>query len=146
MENVFIMAPDDVEIIAELERVCFSHPWSEKALLDEIENPNAVFLVYKKDNKILGYIGSIFVCGEANITNVAVFPEARKMGVATALISSLIQRARQNNIFEIFLEVRRSNASAQRLYEKCGFCVIGERRGFYSAPVEDAILMKYIIG
>ena len=146
MENVFIMTPEDTKVIAELEKVCFSHPWSEKALFDETENPNAVFLVYKRDGKILGYIGSVFVCGEANITNVAVFPEARKTGVATALISSLIQRAKQDNVGEIFLEVRRSNTSAQRLYKKCGFSVIGERRGFYSAPVEDAILMKYVIG
>ncbi len=133
----------DVAAVAHIEKDCFSAPWSENALLDEIENPNANFLVCEKDNTICGYIGSIFVCDEASITNVAVSPLIRKQKIGENLVLSLISRAREKGISNIFLEVRKSNIAAQNLYKKCGFETVSIRKGFYSNPKEDAIIMKY---
>ncbi len=136
------MLPSDASKIAELEKVCFSSPWSESALLDETQNQNAHFLVCKRDGQIAGYIGCIFACDEGSITNVAVFPEFRKMGVASALINALCQDAQNKGIHTLFLEVRKSNFAALSLYEKCSFEKVGERRNFYTSPTEDAIIMK----
>jgi len=133
----------DVTAVYQIEKQCFSNPWSEKALLDEIENPNANFLVCQKDKAICGYIGSIFVCDEASVTNVAVSLAFRRQGVGEKLVLSLISRAREKGISSIFLEVRESNEAAQKLYEKCGFKAISVRKDFYSNPKEDATIMKY---
>lgn len=140
--KILKMLSCDAEKIAELEKFCFSSPWSENALIEEIENPSAHFLVCKKGNEIIGYIGCIFVCDEGSITNVAVFPTHRKMGAASALIRALCADAKEKNITSLFLEVRKSNYAAISLYEKCGFSVVGERKNFYSAPTEDALIMK----
>lgn len=136
------MQSSDTEKIAELEKICFSSPWSESALLEETQNENAHFLVCKKGNRVAGYIGCIFACDEGSITNVAVFPEFRKTGVASALITELCKHAQDNGVSTLFLEVRKSNFAAISLYEKCGFERVGERKNFYTAPTEDAIIMK----
>ena len=135
----------DVLEVSNLEKECFSSPWSESALRDELNNKNALFLVCLYENRVVGYIGSIFVCDEMNITNVAVLSDMRRKGIGENLIKTLIQQAKQKNIKEIFLEVRESNFSAQALYNKLGFVFLGKRRDFYSSPREDAILMKYTI-
>lgn len=135
----------DVLEVSNLEKECFSSPWSENALRDELSNKNSLFLVCLYENRVVGYIGSIFVCDEMNITNVAVLSDMRRKGIGENLIKTLIQQAKQKNIKEIFLEVRESNFSAQALYNKLGFVFLGKRRDFYSSPREDAILMKYTI-
>lgn len=135
----------DVLEVSSLEKECFSSPWSENALRDELGNKNALFLVCLYENRVVGYIGSIFVCDEMNITNVAVLSHLRRKGIGKALINALINSAKEKNIKEIFLEVRESNLSAQALYKKLGFVFLGKRKDFYSSPREDAILMKYTI-
>lgn len=141
--NIRDFKGNDVLAVAQIEADCFSSPWSEKALSDELENPNANFLVCEKDDIICGYIGSIFVCDEASVTNVAVSPLFRRQGIGEALVSGLILRAKEKGIQSIFLEVRESNIAAQKLYKKCGFDAVSIRKGFYSNPKEDAIIMKY---
>lgn len=144
MKNLEIskMCLEDIERICELERLCFSSPWSETALKDELENLNALFLACKIDGKVAGYIGSICVLDECSITNVAVFPEFRRMSVGNALVTSLCSLAKEKGITSIFLEVRKSNDAARALYEKCGFSVCGQRKNFYTAPNEDAYIMS----
>ncbi len=136
------MQKDDIPFIFEIEKSCFSNPWSERSLLEECDNPNAHFLVYEKNGIICGYIGSIFVCDEASVTNVAVLPDFRRQGIGMELISALILEARKEGQAQIFLEVRLSNSAAQSLYQKCGFENCGIRRNFYSAPIEDAVIMQ----
>ncbi len=130
--------------VAELEKQCFSTPWSETALSEELSNSFARFFVALSNGEIVGYIGSHNVLGEVYITNVAVFPEYRKKGIGEALIKKLIEAVKNENADFITLEVRKSNASAIKLYEKCGFCAVGERKSFYEKPCEDAILMTKI--
>ncbi len=135
------MAGEHIESLAQTERLCFSTPWSENALLKELENPNARFFVALCNGEVAGYIGAHNIVGEVYITNVAVNPSYRRQGVATKLIERLVEISRAENAEFITLEVRVSNTSAQALYEKQGFQVVGKRKAFYENPREDAILM-----
>lgn len=126
---------------AQLERLCFSRPWSEQALLDETQNPNAVFLAAVEGEKLLGYCGMHFAAGECYMDNVAVFPAHRREGVGEALVSALLEEAKRAGGEFLSLEVRPSNTGAVRLYEKLGFSEVGRRKNFYAQPREDALLM-----
>lgn len=139
------MDKNHIPSLCELERLCFSLPWSEKAFEDEIENPLAVFLVAEEERP-LGYVGCLFVCGEGAVTNVAVFPEHRRKGVAKALLTALQAEAEKRDSERITLEVRKSNTSAIELYKKLSYTVCGERPNFYTKPTENAILMELKIG
>jgi len=135
------MSKEDIKTVAELERACFSAPWSEKALLDELHNPLARFLVYEINGSIVGYIGAFEICGECYIANICVLPEFRRRGIANALLNAAESGARERKCELITLEVRVSNKAAIELYEKNGYNIVGERRGFYSSPIENAYIM-----
>ncbi len=127
--------------IANLEKECFSAPWSEDGLKSELNNKFARFYVAFSGGKTAGYIGSHNVLGEVYITNVAVFPEFRRNGTGKALVEFLVDRMKNEKAEFVTLEVRKSNLNAISLYEKCGFQKVGERKNFYEKPTEDAILM-----
>lgn len=131
---------NDELAIAELEKECFSKPWSEKAILDAKEN-NTVFLVAEQQEKIIGYLGLQIVLDEGYITNVAVTKEHRGKGVAKSLMEKLIEMAEEKNLAFVTLEVRESNLAAINLYKKFGFEKEGERKNFYENPRENAHIM-----
>ena len=131
--------------IAELEKVSFSVPWSENGLRAELSNENAHFLTAVSYSKVLGYIGIHEICGEAYITNVAVFPEYRRLGIGETLIDSATIGAKQRNCEFISLEVRISNTPAIELYKKEGYNIVGQRKNFYSNPTEDAYIMTRVL-
>ncbi len=129
-----------IKDIAKLEEVCFSTPWSENAIKDAFMT-GTKFFVAQKDNKVLGYVGISAIIDEGYITNIAVFPEYRNMGVGSALIEHLFRFADEKALAFISLEVRKSNKGAISLYEKFGFKTEGKRKNFYTAPQEDAHIM-----
>ena len=128
--------------VAQLEKLCFSCPWSEKSVVSELENPLSLWIVAVDDNIVVGYVGSQSVMGEADMMNLAVLPEYRRKGIAEKLVSSLIQELSKNNVSSLTLEVRASNAPAITLYEKLDFSKIGCRPGYYRNPREDALILK----
>lgn len=132
-----------VSAAAELERQCFSAPWSEDALREELDNEHALFLaaVEEQSGETVGYIGCHVILDEGYIANVAVSQRARRAGVGSALVQALLERAAQRGAVLVTLEVRASNAPAIGLYQKWGFVPVGTRRGFYDKPKEDALLM-----
>lgn len=136
--KIVSMDKKHIERVAELERLCFSSPWSEKALEEELENENAVFLV---SEDVSGYVGCHFVCGDGAMTNLAVHPDHRRKGIAKALLTALEDEGRKLGAEAISLEVRKSNLSAIRLYEQMGYKTVGERPNFYTKPTENAVLM-----
>ncbi len=142
MEDIVICnaSPEDIPALAELERRTFSAPWSEASLRAEIENPNALFLVCKKDGAPVGYINMQAVCGECYIGNLAVDAPFRRRGVAKRLLNELIAYAKKSGCLFVTLEVRASNFAARSLYEKAGFSVQGERRNYYTGPTENAVI------
>lgn len=129
------------EILAELEKLCFSRPWSQKAIEDEVNNPNAFFVTAVDEEKILGYGGMHCTHQECYIDNIAVFGHQRKKGVGTAIVKALVQEAQRRGAEYISLEVRPSNRPAVGLYTKLGFMEEGRRRNFYSDPTEDALIL-----
>ena len=128
-------------ILAELEKLCFPHPWSQKALEDEILNPHAHFVTALEGDKVLGYGGMHCSWGECYVDNVAVFPHHRGNGVGAALVAALMAEARRQGAEFLSLEVRPSNLAAVGLYTKLGFVQEGRRRNFYRDPTEDALLL-----
>lgn len=133
------MSAEHIPQLALLEKNCFSDPWSENALSEELTNENSHFLVAETE-KAVGYIGVQEICGEAYITNVAVFEEFRKSGVGRALLKAACDGAKSRNCEFITLEVRESNLPAIALYESEGFEKAGIRKNFYSSPTENGII------
>ena len=135
------VGPNHLCQIFEIERLCFSDPWSPQSFLGEIANPNGVFLVACLGAEVLGFVLMWHIVNEGHILNIAVKPEYRRRGVADALINGLEAAAIAKEIIALTLEVRLSNISARKLYEKHGFLDGGLRKNYYSNPTEDAIIM-----
>ena len=128
--------------INELEKLCFSLPWSRQALISQLPDDMHMFIAaIGDDGQVLGYVGMMYVLDEGYISNVAVSPEHRRLGIADALINALIDRANEKDLSFVTLEVRKSNVPAIELYIKNGFSEVGRRKNYYTKPTEDAILM-----
>lgn len=136
------MTAEHVAQIAELEKQCFSSPWSEKSVSGELTNPLSLWIVAVENNRVVGYVGSQSVLGEADMMNVAVAPEYRRQGVANALIIELISQLTSRDVRSLTLEVRASNVPAIALYEKMDFVHVGRRPNYYSSPKEDALILR----
>ena len=112
-------------------------------LAEELENQCAAFLVAQDSvtGQVMGYAGLLVMADEGYITNVAVFPEFRRQGVAAKLIAVFENFARGNKLAFLTLEVRPSNAAAIALYKGFGFEEVGRRKNYYDLPKEDALIL-----
>ena len=132
--------------VAELERMCFTTPWTEAMLEEELYNDTASFIVAEgEDRSVLGYAGLHAVLDEGYIDNVAVRPDCRRQGIADRLLDVFCRFGAANLSF-LTLEVRPSNTAAVALYEKHGFAEAGRRRDYYENPKEDALLLTRDFG
>ena len=141
------MNGDHLDEVAELERICFSVPWSRNMLAEELDNLLSAFLVALDDNdRVVGYAGLQVVLDEGYITNVAVRPECRRQGIAAKLLQVFLDFAKANKLAFLTLEVRASNYDAIALYGSRGFRSAGRRKNYYEHPKEDAIIMTREFG
>ena len=131
-----------VKAVAELEKICFSDPWSENSVASELKNKLALWLVAEEEGQVAGYIGSQTCGDESDVMNVAVHPDFRRRGIAEALVKSLTEELKKIESRCLALEVRVSNVPAIALYEKLGFEEIGRRKNYYRNPREDALIMR----
>ena len=131
------MTAADVADIAALERLCFSAPWSEKSIAEELDTGFSLWLTARLDGAFAGYVGAQLVPPEADMMNLAVVPELRRRGTAQALLQALQERLAARGIGSLTLEV-----PAQRLYTAAGFACIGRRPNYYLAPREDALILR----
>ena len=136
------MKPSHVAQVAQLEKICFSDPWSERSIASELENKLAFWLVATEGDTVAGYIGSQTVVGETDMMNVAVHPDFRRRGIAEALVNGLVNNLKQMGSHCLTLEVRASNIPAISLYEKMGFVQVGRRPNYYFHPKEDALILR----
>ena len=145
MKQLIIRAAnkDDAESLAEIEKACFTTPWSMEALRqDLIGNENAIYIVVQGDEgELLGYLSVWCVADEGQIMTVAVMPEHRRKHVASVLMHAMLKVTEERGVKSHTLELRKSNEAALGLYEKFGFREIGVRKNFYRFPTEDAIVM-----
>ena len=136
------MRPEHASQVAELEKLCFSDPWSEKSVASELENELALWLVALEGETLAGYVGSQTVMGETDMMNIAVAPAFRRQGIARELIQALVRDLKERASHSLTLEVRASNAPARALYESLGFSQAGRRPGYYRNPKEDALILR----
>ena len=128
--------------VAELEKICFADPWSEKSIASELDHTWSLWLVALDDNNVVGYIGSQTAVDETDVMNVAVHPDYRRRGIAERLIGMLVAELKDRGSRALMLEVRSSNAPAIALYEKLGFSQVGCRKNYYRNPKEDALILR----
>ena len=136
------MSEEHVPQVAELEKICFSDPWSEKSVAYELTNPLSCWLVAVEDGRVAGYIGSQTVMGESDMMNVAVHPDYHRRGIAERLVNGLVEALKAFESHCLTLEVRESNDSARDLYAKLGFFQAGLRKNYYRNPKEDALILR----
>ncbi|MBI3752768.1 MAG: ribosomal protein S18-alanine N-acetyltransferase [Deltaproteobacteria bacterium] len=143
--QILPMTLNDMEDVLAIEKFSFSSPWPRSQFEKEIKNPLSHQFVAKiiRDGKEIVMAYTIFwvAADEAHILNIAVHPDFRRQGIAKTLLVFALNRIEEMGGRGVFLEVRRSNIAAQRLYIKFGFREIGVRKGYYGDNREDAIVM-----
>lgn len=142
MINIQPMNALHVTQVAELEKQCFSAPWSENSIAYELNNPLSCWLVAMDGDILAGYVGSQSVMDEADMMNIAVDPAYRRQGIAERLVDHLAEQLKSRGVQCLTLEVRASNEPAKALYAKLGFVQVGRRPNYYRAPKEDALILR----
>ncbi|MGD0123269.1 MAG: ribosomal protein S18-alanine N-acetyltransferase [Candidatus Limnocylindrales bacterium] len=140
--TVELMKVDDLPEVQVIERESFTTPWPPHAYRQELENNRlAQYIVARCGDTIVGFAGIWLLVDEAHVTTVATRRSWRRQGIGDRLLLALLDLARTRGAHEATLEVRPSNISARRLYEKYGFKVVGVRPRYYSDDNEDALIM-----
>jgi ribosomal-protein-alanine N-acetyltransferase len=134
---------EDLGGLVAVEEASFLNPWTREMYLAELERPGVSYLFVAKDSagRVVGFCGFWRVLDELHINNLAVLPEYRRQGIASAILERVLDEGRRAGAGRATLEVRRSNEVARRLYERLGFTVAGVRRGYYRQPEEDALVL-----
>jgi ribosomal-protein-alanine N-acetyltransferase len=136
------MRPADLTRVMEIELECFTMPWSEATFRGLLRRSDADLFVAEANGSIVGYAAFWAVMDQGELGNVSVTSAWRRRGIGQQLIRSVLVRAHERGVREVFLEVRASNYGAQTLYERFGFSEVGLRRNYYLEPVEDALVMR----
>ena len=136
------MTMEDGAAVAEMEHQLFSDAWSEKSILETLDQTNTICLIAEKAGRTAGYLLAYTAADEAEIARIAVEKELQRQGAARALLTELESVCGSEGIKKILLDVRSGNSAARALYENAGFKEDGIRQRFYEDPVEDAILMS----
>ena len=136
------LTSEDTGRLTEIERRCFSCPWSERSFLASMAIPVSVWLGAESDGEIVGFIGAVSVAGEAEILDIAVEPECRCRGIGRTLLKAMLEHIKADGADTVFLDVRCSNAPALGLYRSFGFETYTVRKDYYTSPREDAFGMR----
>ncbi len=135
------MTADDLDTVVAIEQRAFSHPWSRKLYEDALSSYQCHVL--EQDGRHLGHAVMQYIVDEAHLLNIVIAVDHQGQGLGARLLEQLLEQARERNCSSCFLEVRESNDSAYRLYERFGFNEIDRRRNYYptSSGHEDARVM-----
>jgi ribosomal-protein-alanine N-acetyltransferase len=138
-----LSSPDEIDSILAIEHASFTNPWTREMYQAELQNRGVsfCFLARHAGGQTVGFCSVWRVLDELHINNLAVLPEYRRAGVATALLERALEQAAASGALRATLEVRRSNDPARLLYERFGFAVAGIRPAYYTKPVEDALVL-----
>jgi ribosomal-protein-alanine N-acetyltransferase len=138
-----IQSVADIDQILEVEHASFTNPWTREMYVNELGNEGVSYVYAARDSRgrVVGFCSFWRIFDEMHINNLAVAPERRRTGVATALLEFSMREGARLGATRATLEVRRSNDAARRLYERFGFSEVGVRRGYYTQPVEDALVL-----
>jgi len=136
------MTEDEIPAVSTLERELFSDCWSEKLLLGGLQNPAQHYSCLYLDGELAGYGGIQAVLDESELLRIGILKKFRNQGAGAFLLGRLLGAASERGATSMFLEVRKGNAGAIRLYEKFGFQIEGVRKGYYKNPAEDGLIMR----
>ena len=132
----------DTDALLDLERACFSDPWSEQGMREVLAAPSTIALAAETGSSLSGYAVARSVADSAEILTFGVLPRFHRRGIARELLRELLARLGSAGVTEVWLEVRISNWPARTLYESSGFRVAGMRRAYYRSPTEDALVLR----
>ena len=135
------MLVEDLDQVMEIENDLISPPWTREGFFLFFLKDENMFFVVEEKGQILGYCSMQTVLDEGDILNVAVTRDRQKEGIGYFLVDSMLMLAAARGIHIVHLEVRESNGSARRLYQRLGFKEDGFRKNYYTEPVENAVLM-----
>jgi ribosomal-protein-alanine N-acetyltransferase len=140
------MIEEDIPAVAAIEEASFSIPWTRGTFFNLLKQPSAcLFSAVDRHECIVGYAAVWFVGDEAELGDLAVDRGARRNGVGSLLLQTVVEEVRERAFRRVFLEVRESNDGAQSLYRRHGFEIAGCRRNYYTNPIEDAVLMQCLL-
>ena len=142
--------PEDLPPIVALERAAYTHPWSERSLHEAVTNSRRFCALVLRspdaraaaDRGVRAYCIVQRVADELHVHNLAVAEALRRRGLARRLLLHVLGVAQQSGARLALLEVREGNLAARALYESLGFEDVGHRRGYYTKPPEDAVLLR----
>ena len=140
--QIGILGSEHIPDVAEIERLCFSEPWSEKSLVI-LTDENNFGVVATLDGQTVAYGGMTCVLDEGAVTNIATHPNHRRQGLGRRILRELLSEAQKRGVHTVFLEVRESNDAARALYLSEGFYECGIRKNFYRRPTENAVQMVF---
>jgi ribosomal-protein-alanine N-acetyltransferase len=138
-----LVSPSEIDAILAIEEASFTNPWTREMYLAELQNEGVSFFYLARDGerRTIGFCSVWRVLDELHINNLAVLPAYRRAGIGLALLRHALDEGARMGARRATLEVRRSNDAARQLYERFGFSVVGVRHGYYSNPVEDALVL-----
>lgn len=133
---------EDVERLVQISKESLSEPFSEQNFKSTFNNSSECLVVAEKNGEILGYCDFTLAGPEGELIQIAVSPKSRGGGVGRQLFSEMVEILKEKGVLNLFLEVRKSNHPARSLYESFGMISVGERKGFYNYPKEDALIYR----
>jgi len=138
-----LASPQDLDAVLAIETASFTSPWTREMYLAELQNVGVSFCYLARDDarRVLGFCSFWRILDELHVNNLAVDPVWRRRGIASALLTFVLNEGARLGARRATLEVRRSNDIARHLYERLGFSTAGVRRAYYSNPVEDALVL-----
>ena len=141
------MQPGDLDAVVAIERAIYSHPWTRGNFVDALRADYACW-VWREAGALVGYYVLAAAVGEAHLLNFSIAATHQRRGCGSTLLERVIAQARELQARSVFLEVRPSNAGAQRLYQRFGFRRVALRRGYYPAHRgrEDALVYVLRLG
>src|SRR5882757_9711872 len=140
---IHALTHDDIDDVLAIEERAFTNPWTRAMYLAELENTGVsyCFLARNERHEAVGFCSFWRVLDELHINNLAVMPDLRRTGIGSMLLAFVLKTGAEMGARRATLEVRRSNDAARMMYERFGFAVAGVRPGYYSKPVEDALVL-----
>jgi len=147
LKNLIIeqMKKEDLDQVVGIEEKSFSDPWSKSFFAQDIDNDSALPLVARKDGRVVGYTCLWKILDEIQISNIAVSPKLRRIGIGEMMMQKVLKMAEEKHSKRISLDVRISNLPAISLYKKFGFREAGRRKNYYRSPQEDALILEKIL-
>ncbi|MCL2813080.1 MAG: ribosomal protein S18-alanine N-acetyltransferase [Oscillospiraceae bacterium] len=142
MAEITAFRPEHIDAVFEIETESFGDPWSRRSFGEILNSPSAAGFIALEGCGAAGYLIMLCIPPEIEILNIAVKKSLRRKKIATGLFGAALEYAKSQKAERLFLEVRKSNEGALKLYQKLGFQTVGTRKNYYANPREDALLMS----